>query len=393
MTILTDSEVVGDVRALDETWDADTTFAFVPQKNSVGKEWIESALAALPPALQTGHFGLLTSGSTGKPKLVIGAKQRSAALVGALHKHQESEPVKQAVVALPLTYCYAFVNQWLWSRVMQRHLILTPGFSHPDVLKQQLLQATDGMLCLVGAQVPLLVQSLAGSTFPGIIRLHFAGGRFPQDKLEVLTEFFPNAQIFNNYGCAEAMPRLTLRRAEASVIGANIGRPLPGIELKTGGNGDLLFRSPYSSVGYVDDQGFHAVTRADWVPTGDLAQQNADGSWELLGRSNEVFKRYGEKVSLPALLSTLSNCWSGQAAFYQETDSAGEAGHVLVVTPAPTPAALHEMLRTLRTHFGRAHWPLRIESVTEFPRVPNGKVDTMGLSQAPGREVHWRQRI
>lgn len=393
MYLLTDAETDDHIQALDDAWARDDTFAYAPRKSGAGKEWIETALAELPADLRTGHFALLTSGSTGQPKLVIGQKARSEALARALHERQESEAVRRTVVALPLTYCYAFVNQWLWARVMDRELILTPGFSSPDQLERTLVAAEDAMFCMVGAQVPLLTGGLAGRVFPGVRRLHFAGGRFPQDKLDVLRPFFPNAQVYNNYGCAEAMPRLAIRRAEAAAAGANIGHPLPGVELMAGEQDALLFRSPYGIVGYVDATGFHAIISEDWVPTGDLARQQADGTWELLGRANEVFKRYGEKVSLPSLLTTLAPAWSGQMAFYRETDAAGELGHVLVLEGTPDEDAVRAVLRALRANYSRVHWPLRIESVMVLPRLPNGKINTLSLNQDPGWEVHWRQRI
>jgi acyl-CoA synthetase (AMP-forming)/AMP-acid ligase II len=393
MYVLTDEQTEDAARALDAAWSADETFVFVPRHTSAGAEWIANSLQTLPPALQTGHFALLTSGSTGQPKLVVGEKRRSENLARALHLAQDSEPVRQTVVTLPLTYCYAFINQWLWARVEGRDLLLTSGFSHPDDLKRALGDAHDAMLCMVGAQVPLLEQTLAGSVFPGVLRLHFAGGRFPQDKLAALHGFFPKAQVFNNYGCTEAMPRLTLRRAEGSPVAANIGTPLPGIELSIGDGDALLFRSPYGSVGYVDGDGFHAVADVDWTPTGDLAKPAEGGTWELLGRANEVFKRYGEKVSLPALQGALAERWPGQVAFYRETDSTGELGHVLVVAPTPTPDDVREMQRALRAHFTRAHWPLRIESVATLPRLGNGKIDSLGLSQTTEKQVHWRQHI
>lgn len=393
LPVLTDAEVDGGIHILDAAWQAPETFAFVPQKTSAGREWIASAMRTLPPELRTDHFALLTSGSTGQPKLVIGKKARSEQLARVLHERQRSEPTRRTIGALPLTYCYAFVNQWLWSRVMGRELVMTGGFSRPDVLKRALDDAEDAIFCMVGAQVPLLAQMFGGAVFPSVQRLHFAGGRFPQDKLDVLRGFFPNAQIFNNYGCAEAMPRLAVRPAEDSPLGANIGHPLPGVELMVNEADALLFRSPYGCVGFVDGEGFHAIGDGDWVATGDLARQAADGTWELLGRSNEVFKRYGEKISLSMLQGTVATVWRGQLAFYREDDSAGEAGHVLVLAPAPTQDELRAVLQALRAGYARAHWPLRVESVADLPRLPNGKIDVIGLSQLPGREIAWRQRL
>lgn len=393
MLILNERDILADVSTLDQAWVQPQTFVLLPDKCVLSQTQVQAALASLPTELQTRHFLLLTSGSTGNPKLIVASRERAERLVQVLHQLQDSECVKQTVLALPLTYCYAFVNQWLWSRFYQRRLAMNVDLSRPDQFKQALSQADHAMLCLVGVQVPLIERYLEKETYPGIIRIHFAGGRFPQEKLGDIHRIFPRAQIFNNYGCAEAMPRLTLRRAEDSHQAGNIGKPLPGILLEVNGSGELAFKSPYGAVGYVDANGFHRITSADWVATGDLAERCKDGSWQIVGRANEVFKRYGEKIALPTLMQTVAACWDGVAGFYRETDANGENGHVLMLAPQPLPEQVRSILRAFRVHHSRAHWPLRIESVPALPFLPNGKIDRLALPQLNNKTVHWHQRV
>jgi acyl-coenzyme A synthetase/AMP-(fatty) acid ligase len=259
-------EINADLCLLASAWQGDETFALVPDRAGVPGEWIRSSLASLPGPLRTGHFAMLTSGSTGSPKLIIGNKNRTESLARTLHQAQHSEPVAQAVLTLPLTYTYSFVNQWVWTHVHGRTLVKTRGLSHPEELETALAAAKDAMLCLVGVQVPLLAKYLHGRVFPGVIRVHFAGGRFPQEKLGDVGRMFPNARVFNNYGCAEAMPRLTIRRAEDSDQASNIGRTLPGIEMKANSDDALVFRSEYGAVGVVEGEGgFREITRETWV--------------------------------------------------------------------------------------------------------------------------------
>lgn len=391
--ILLESEALADIASLHALWSQPSTLIFVSDKSGVRADWLKRAVSRLTPAFGEECFALLTSGSTGAPKLIIGNKRRSESLARVLNELQDGEPIVEAVCTLPLSYSYAFINQWLWSHVHGRKLRLTRGFSELDTLRVALETAESAVLCLVGSQVPLIRRYFPELVFPGIIRLHFAGGRFPQEHLAFLRERFPNAQIYNNYGCAEAMPRLTIRRAEDASEAANIGRPLPGVELRSGEDKKLYFRSPYRAVAYIDDQGFHEVADEDWMPTGDLGEQLPDGSWRLLGRANEVFKRFGEKISLPQLLTTVKAAWSGDAAFYQEVDPAGEQACVLVLSPEPDPQQLRGILMTFRKHHTRPHWPLRIESLAELPLLPNGKPDIMGLKDAKQKQLHWRQRI
>lgn len=391
--ILRESEVDADIGRLDAAWAEPTTFAFVPDKSVVGHAWIGHALAQLPQDLRTGHFALLTSGSTGKPKLVIGQRTRSESLARVLDQVQLGAEVEETIVSLPLTYCYAFVNQWLWARVNDRRLVQTRGFSEPDHLREALQHADRAMLCMVGAQVPLLRRFMNGRSFPGVVRLHFAGGRFPQEHLDYLATLFPNALVFNNYGCAEAMPRLSLRRALGSNSARNIGRPISGVELKTADDGRLLFRSPFGARAFYDDGGLRLIGDGEWIETGDLGHSTGDGSWELEGRSNEVFKRYGEKVSLPQLLTTVHNAWGGEANFYRERDSAGEDGCVLVLAPHPEENQVRSILKAFRGAHPRPHWPLRIEGMGTLPKLANRKVDTGNLASAADKVVLWQQRI
>ncbi len=394
MYIIYENEVDEDITRLDNAWADPRTFVLLPSRSSITREWVERGMAQFPEEFHKDHFALLTSGSTGQPKLVIGSRKRSENLARVIHIVQDSEPVKQTVLALPLSYCYGFINQWLWARVMKRDLIISGGFHRPDNLKQCLENADNCLLCLIGAQIPLFISNYEDTIcFPGIIRLHFAGGPFPQMQIEVVKRLFPNALIFNNYGCAEAMPRLCCRPLEASDEGTNIGIPLPGVELKTDVEGKILFRSPYRAVGFYDEKGLHIPSNEDWIPSGDFGEQIDSNYWRIKGRSNEVFKRYGEKISLPQLLETVNSNWPGQAVFYREKDSSGEDGYVLVVSPHAANEQVQNILQGFRKNHPRTHWPLRLESISAIPTLPNGKVDTLALARNTNLTVHWRQRL
>jgi acyl-CoA synthetase (AMP-forming)/AMP-acid ligase II len=392
-SVVYESEVLADPDLLERLWVGSPTFFLVPDRSGVSPGWLERAGRRLPRNHRAQRFGILTSGSTGEPRLILGSRARSEDLVRVLNELQDSEPVEEAVCALPISYSYAFINQWLWSHVFDRTLNLTPGFAAPDELKCALDRTENAMLCLVGSQVALIRRYFPNAVFPGVIRLHFAGGRFPQEQVPFLRKRFPNAQIFNNYGCAEAMPRLTLRRAEDAPEASRIGFTIPGVEMKSGADKRLLFRSRYQAVAFIDDSGFHPVGSEDWIPTGDLGDRLPDGSWRLLGRANEVFKRFGEKISLPQLLTTVKSAWGGDAAGYRQIDPAGEPSWVLVLSPEPDQQQLRNVLMAFRKSHTRPHWPLRIESLDFMPLLPNGKPDMLSLKNADSKRLHWRQRI
>lgn len=392
MRVVREAEVRHDLALLGHLWSEAPTFAVVPTNLALTEDWLRASLSLLPDDYCNGHFILMTSGSTGQPKLIVAKKARAERLVEVIHAAQDDEPASETIACLPLSYSYAFVNQWLWSHHMRRKLVRTDGFTRPDELKSALDSAENAMVCMVGVQVPLLRSLFGTHSFPGVIRLHFAGGRFPQEQLADLREIFPNAEVFNNYGCAEAMPRLTIRRASESDLAANIGRPLPGVELKTGDDDQLLFRSPFRAVGFIEGNAFRPIPDDEWIETGDLGHASENSMWTLLGRKSEVFKRFGEKISLPAIQSAVQRVWQGELAFYRETDSMGENGHVMVLAPHPEKDQLKAIMMEFRRGFSRPHWPLRVESTQQLPRLPNNKVDALALTSLNNVTVQWSQR-
>lgn len=391
MTVLVEHDAAADLAPLADAWAAEETFAYLPRRSALDPAEVTEVLAQLPAWLRTGHFALLTSGSTGAPKLIVGSKARAGALARVLHETQGNHGCAQAILALPLSYSFAFVNQWVWATEHGRALVPTRGLADPTVFLRALEAAQDAMLCLVGVQGGMLVDTFPGRSFAGVTRLHFAGGRFPQEHLTTLRALFPQAQITNNYGCAEAMPRLTLRAAEAGDDAADIGVPLPEIELRAVEE-RLEFRSPYGAVAVYEAGALRVVGDEEWTPSGDLAAPSGSG-WRLLGRANEVFKRHGEKVSLPAVLDTVGSAWSGETGVYRTTDRGGEDGYVLVLAPHADGAQVRSVLRALRARHARAQWPLRIEVAPALPRLDNGKLDQTALGHAEDLAVAWDQRI
>ena len=378
---------------LAKAWDSTSSFVLLPQPSPFSRDRLSEVVSQLPAELQMGHFGLLTSGSTGAPKLVIGRKSRTAALVAEIDRRQELATVRSTVMALPLSYSYGFVNQWLWAHLNQRRLVATSGLADASGLFEALDREVDTMLCLVGSQVPILRSFLCkGRRFPSVIRLNFAGGPFPQADLAWLEETFPSARILHNFGCAEALPRLAIRDARDRDDPLVLGAPVKGAEFSLSETGMLAFRSPYGAVAIVDADSVRLHDPADWIETGDAAEQLEDGAYRLLGRKSDVFKRFGEKVSLAALATSLRDAWPGGLAFYLDPSDGGEPAHVLLLSPQPDSEALQKILRHLRTHFRRPLWPVRIEAAAEIPLSRNGKPDVDAIRLLP-RDVMWRQRF
>ena len=78
----------------------------------------------------------------------------------------------------------------------------------------------------------------------------------------------------------------------------SVGRPQPGVEVRTGDDGGLEVRSPYLFDGYADDPNTTAEALVDgWFRTGDLAEVDPDGCWSITGRIGSVIRTGGESVT------------------------------------------------------------------------------------------------
>lgn len=390
-------EVISDwsvsiTKSLDRLWGGEKSFCLVG-RTGPDSELVSKMLERLPFYLNQGHFGIFTSGSTGLPKLVIGQKIRSERLAVALNDSQNLQKIEQTICLLPLSYSFALINQWLWSRVHGREFIMTRGLCDPEQVCKALEKSRSSMTCLVGSQVLLLRKYFENRAFPKVNRVNFAGERFPQEQMKFIHRLFPNAEVFNNYGCTEAMPRLTLRHERENANPANIGHPLLNIKLKTNNSGRLYFSSPYGAIGVMDSRTLQFKEFKDWVATDDFAQRCSDGSWEVIGRTNEIFKRFGEKVSVHRVTKSLTEVFGGDITTYLADDNNDELGYCIIVSPEPSEIEVRKALKVLRDQFSRAYWPLRVESVKAIPKLQNGKVDLKALKSHGEKKLHWRQRI
>src|SRR5262249_10263598 len=149
---------------------------------------------------------------------------------------------------------------------------------------------------------------------------------------------------------------------------------------------------PYGAVAIADENAVKLVDPADWIETGDAAERLDDGAYRLLGRKSDVFKRFGEKISLTTLATSLREVWPDALAFYLDLPGGGEPSHVLLLSPAPGSDALQKILRYLRAHFRRPFWPVRIEAASEIPLSRNGKPDVEAIRLLQ-RDVLWKQHF
>jgi long-chain acyl-CoA synthetase len=86
----------------------------------------------------------------------------------------------------------------------------------------------------------------------------------------------------------------------------SIGKPLPGVQMKLGEDGELLIQSPCLFSGYFGDgEATSAVLRDGWLHTGDIAEIDKDGYIFITGRKKELIVSSNGKKIYPARIESL----------------------------------------------------------------------------------------
>ncbi len=250
------------------------------------------------------------------------------------------------------------------------------------------------------AAVPTMLRLLPDERNPGVGATILTGGEPVTAQLRrTLLERWPAARIASIYGLTETGTCDLFHFDGGGVDGGEagtadtLGHPSPGVEVATdAGTGELMIRTPYAMLGYLDMPDETARTLAGgWLRTGDVARVEPDGSVTLVGRLKELINRGGNKVSPLEVERLFAGHPDVAAALATGVRDArlGEAIHLLVV-PRPGATADAEALKAWageRTE--RFKLPDAIHFADELPLGRTGKADRAllrrSLEERPGR--------
>ncbi len=107
--------------------------------------------------------------------------------------------------------------------------------------------------------------------------------------------------LYEAYGLSETTGYGTANAPGASRVGS-IGRALPGIELATDTDGEIMLRGGMLAAGYLRNPTATAAAfdQTGWLRTGDVGSISPDGYLTLLGRKKEILITSGGQNVAPA---------------------------------------------------------------------------------------------
>jgi acyl-CoA synthetase (AMP-forming)/AMP-acid ligase II len=332
---------------------------------------------------------LFTSGSTGKPRGVVQTFKNIDANTRSIVQYLARSARDRALLVLPLYYCYG-------RSVLQAHLFaggsvfLDDRFAFPRTV----LEALGTESCTGFAGVPLTFEimrrqvDVSTLSFPRLRYLTQAGGAMAPDTIAWVRRLFSPARLFVMYGQTEATARLAYLPPERSADKpGSIGIPIPGVQLAVldeagralpdGETGHLVARGDNVTPGYLDEpEETAAILHDGWLWTGDLACRDADGFFFHRGRSKEILKIGGHRVSPIEIEQVLAaHPDIAEAAVIGEPDPLkGQVAAAFVVLHRGRAASESEIKKFCRERMPLYRVPATIRFLDELPRNPAGKL-------------------
>ncbi|MBI4560741.1 MAG: AMP-binding protein [Candidatus Rokubacteria bacterium] len=182
---------------------------------------------------------------------------------------------------------------------------------------------------------------------------------------------------------------------EEKIFGTD-GAPVPGMEVtvvdedgrpvppKT--EGELLVRGHSQFVGYWKRPQLtrDAYTRDGWFKTGDRATLDDDGYLSISGRSKDIIIRGGENIPVVEIENLLfaHPKIANVAVVAMPDPRLQERACAFVILEPGEALTLTEVVQYLDSkRVARQKYPERLETVTEFPMTPSGKVQKFRLRE------------
>jgi long-chain acyl-CoA synthetase len=285
---------------------------------------------------------LYTSGTTGRPRGVMLSHGNLASNAAAVCEEHCVDSSHTMLCILPLSHIYARTcDLYTWICSGSR---LVLGESRETLLRDcQLAQPTtlnavpfvyqrvmDGV-CSCSSNNPA---AALRNAFGGQIQLLYCGGAPAAPNVEAW--YAENGlPLLPGYGLTEASPVIAVSTPTARRFGT-VGRAIPGIEIRTASDGELLTRGPHVMLGYWQNEAATAeAIRDGWLYTGDLAEIDDDGFVFIRGRKKELIVLSTGKKVVPTRVEALLNA----SPLIEQSAVFGDGRCGLVALVVPTAAA------------------------------------------------------
>jgi O-succinylbenzoic acid--CoA ligase len=301
------------------------------------------------------HTVLFTSGTGGEPKPVELTVANQDASATASASAFRVEPDDRWLCPLPLFHV-AGIGILVRCARNATTAVLHERFDAGRVART-LAEGDASLISLVPTQLRRLREGLTAA--PRLRALLLGGGPIPPDLVDWARGI--DLPIRCTYGMTETASQVAVTAPWESAA-----TPLPGVELRTGDDGEILVRGPMVSP--------RAIAPDGWLHSGDRGRLDRHGRLHVEGRIKELIVTGGEKVApaaVEAVLAAHPAIADAGVAGLPDPDW-GEAVTAFVVEHDPV--SDYDLLAFCRERLAGYQVPKRVVRVAELPRNATGKL-------------------
>ncbi len=356
----------------------------------------DASLACGSKALGNDLAALIyTSGSTGFPKGVMQSHQSILFSIESLVEYLRLSHSDRIINFLPFAFDYG-LYQLFFTVYLGATLILERSFTYPAVVYNLLRDTKATVFPGVPTIYSMLLKSHAKKalTFPDVTRITNTAAALPAEYVSQLQEIFPNALIYKMYGLTECKRVCYLEPELVHQYPSSVGTAIPGTEIflfdendkpvKRGGQGILHVRGPHIMMGYWNkpDESKKMLKAGLWpgekiLCTHDLFKVDENGLHYFIGRSDDIIKTRGEKVSPIEVENVLHgiNGIKDAAIIGVADDVLGEVIHAYVSLTGDKDIAIKDIKKVCVQKLENFMVPAKYHIVDDLPKSTNGKID------------------
>lgn len=349
---------------------------------------------------------LYTSGSTGRPKGVVLSHLNIMAGTGKVSEYLKITADDRLLSILTFGFDYG-LNQLTTAFAAHARIVLLDYLFPRDIVRAVGAHGITGLAAVAATWIQLLQVPWENTAMARLRYVTNSGGAIPAHLVRELRRRLPDTEIFLMYGLTEAFRSTFLSPELVNEHPASIGRAIPGEEIlvldehdrpvKPGQPGELVHRGPLVSQGYWNDP---ELTRARFRPnplqapevplretvvySGDRVRVDEQGLLYFLGRTDEMIKCAGNRISPTEVEEVLYRC-AGVAdavAFGVPHETYGQAVYAVVSPSGPAACGAPDVLKHCREQMPPYMVPGEVELWDSLPRNENGKLDRVAVRRA-----------
>jgi acyl-CoA synthetase (AMP-forming)/AMP-acid ligase II len=332
---------------------------------------------------------LYTSGTTANPKGVL-TSHLAVIMTGMANaiSHQCGHG-SSTLVCLPLFHCAMLNAVAMPFLMLGGKLVLTKGFDPAEatrLIDEQQIHLIVHLPMMYGLWLNDPVYKR--KTFPSVKRAMYSMAPMPTERLQLIHDMFPNADVVLGSGQTEFTPMTCIQRPEhqwskAATWGTATALTRVAIMgedgelLPRGETGEIVYRGPQCMEGYLNQpEATRDSFRYGWFHSGDVAHIDEDGAIWFKDRFKDVIKSGGENVaSIEVERCLLQHPAVADAAVvgapHERWGEAVVASVVLAPGQVTDEAAL---MAHCREHLSGFKVPKSILLTENFPRTGTGKI-------------------